>query len=485
MLVKSIVITGNTVFDNATLQPLVADGVGKRLTLAGIQQLADRITAYYHAHDYPFAQTLVPAQASKNGQLRIAVVEGRYGARTVNATGKDALSAQAFLAPLKQGEVIQGAPLERATLILNDQPGYAFTPVIRPGKTDGTGDLQVNMVKQPHVGGSLSADDYGNHYTGRYRGLADAYMNSALTFGDKVTLDGIYTNENMWFGSAGYELPLGTSGLRGNVGYTHTYYELGGDFESLDAHGTADIASVGISYPLVRSQTSNLSAAVNFQHKWLRDEQDSTATNNTKASNLLPVSLNFDHRDGLLGGGVTYGSTSWTHGVLDLNANLASSDAGTASSNGDFDKLNIDMARIQALPLQNLTLYVRGTGQLAGNNLDSSEDFGLGGPTGVRAYPTGEGYGDSGWLAQTELRYSLNMFTPYAFYDYGQVKINENPWAAGKNQRSLGGGGVGLRFTYRGWQADASAAWRTVGGAPQSDTQDAIPQLWLTAGYHF
>ena len=38
-------------------------------------------------------------------------------------------------------------------------------------------------------------------------------------------------------------------------------------------------------------------------------------------------------------------------------------------------------------------------------NLDSSEQFSLGGPYGVRAYANGSSSGDSGWQASLELRY--------------------------------------------------------------------------------
>jgi len=38
-------------------------------------------------------------------------------------------------------------------------------------------------------------------------------------------------------------------------------------------------------------------------------------------------------------------------------------------------------------------VYGRVSAQWASKNLDSSQKFGLGGPNGVRAYPSGEGYG--------------------------------------------------------------------------------------------
>jgi len=44
---------------------------------------------------------------------------------------------------------------------------------------------------------------------------------------------------------------------------------------------------------------------------------------------------------------------------------------------------------------------------MASRNLTSAEKFSLGGATGVRAYPSGEALGDTGYVFQGELRYII------------------------------------------------------------------------------
>jgi hemolysin activation/secretion protein len=302
--------------------------------------------------------------------------------------------------------------------------------------------------------------------------------------GDQFTLNSLYTDEKMWLGNLGYSQPLGASGLRGQVSYAHTAYMLGKEFASADASGTAKTTTLGLTYPIIRSQSTNLNLSWSLQHKELYDEQGATNTHSEKSSNLLPLSLGFNQRDGLLGGGITYGSLTWAYGQLDLGATVIAQDQATARAQGSFNKLNLDLARIQVLPAS-FTLYGRVSGQAPSKNLDSSEKFGLGGAYGVRAYPSGEGFGDRGWLTQIELRYSLDAFTPYAFYDSGRVTINANPWAAGTNNRSLAGGGFGLRYQQGSWSMDALLAWRTVGGKPLSNTEDQRPIGWFNLGYKF
>jgi hemolysin activation/secretion protein len=66
------------------------------------------------------------------------------------------------------------------------------------------------------------------------------------------------------------------------------------------------------------------------------------------------------------------------------------------------------------------TLYASFSGQRASKNLDSSEEFFLGGPNGVRAYPQGEGAGDEGWLSRLELRHGAG---PHGRFRRGRVSL--------------------------------------------------------------
>ena len=487
--VKALRFTGNARFSNAELLQVMNDVTGQSFDLAGLRGLADKLTRHYHANGYPFARAFLPAQNIADGEVRIDIIEGRYG--KVQATGDASLHADAqnFLTPLQPGMVIESGALERASLILNDQPGIQTTPLIRPGQELGTGDLVVNVSRTPLAHGDVGADNHGNRYTGTLRLRANLLLDSPFLFGDQVTVRGIYSEEDLWLGSLGYSLPLGSSGLRANVSYAHTYYELGEDFASLDAHGTAKVASAGLTYPVIRSQQSNLTVGATWQHKKLNDQQDSTSSSNDKSSNSVVLAMPFDHRDALGGGGITYGSFSATLGRLKLDAGLDATDRSSGTdTRGTFGKWNADLARLQALPA-NFTLFGRVSAQSVNKNLDSSEDFSLGGPNGVRGYPVGEGIGDEGWLAQIELRYQWQNFAPYLFHDMGRVRINAKPGtitpAVQDNTRSLAGSGFGLRYAATRWHADVNLAWRSHGGEPTSDSRDRDPRVWATASCTF
>lgn len=482
---RGIRLEGHRVFSADTLLAQLGEFQGRELDLAGLQGLANTLSAYYRDQGYPFARALLPAQTMDDGVVHILVIEGRYG--EVRATGDEVLThrAQRFLQPLRSGDVIASAPLERATLLLEDLPGVVTTPVMRPGLATGTGDLVVDVQRGRRVEGDVVLDNHGNRYNGEYRAGVNLTLNSPFSTGDQLLLSALGSNDDLWLGSVQYSRPLGGNGLRGQLGYAHTQYELGKEFAVLDASGKAKVSSIGLSYPLLRSQSSNIGLSALYQHKRLSDRQDAIDNSDSKRSDVTPISLSFDHRDGFAGGGITYGALTWSHGRLRLSSDLRAIDDISARTSGSFNKMNLDVARLQALP-GNFSLYARASGQWAGKNLDSSESFGLGGPNGVRAYPVGESFGDEGWLLQTELRYSLNKLMPYVFYDSGSVEINANPRpGAEKDSESRSGAGVGVRWAQWGWHLDAAVAWRVAGGEPTSDTRDRNPLTWVRLAYSF
>jgi len=484
---QSVEVTGNTTIPTATLLSALGEVKGQRLDAAGLNALASRVTAYYRSAGYVFALAFLPPQDLRSGVLRISILEGRYGKLRAAAPQGLAEDAQAFVDfGLKSGDPIENTQLERTLLILDEQPGIRVRPVISPGARRGEGDLTVNVERGKRISGEVAVDNIGARSTGEHRLRGNLAINSPFMLGDKVTLGAMVTDEDMWLGSADYERPIGPSGLRGQLGYAHTSYQLGSQFAALDARGLAKITSARLSYPLVRSQARNLLGFASFSHKDLRDEYRASNVIQEKRSDATVVGLQFDARDALAGGGLTFGSLTYTIGRLKLDPTLAAADAVTARTRGNFDKMNLDLARIQQIAGP-VSAYLRFSGQWTGENLDSSEKFNLGGYYGVRAYPLGEGVGDRGYLAQAELRYSFGAVTPYVFHDFGKSHANAKPWDANSAaQRKVAGSGIGVRSLLGAWSIDGTLAWRTEGGVSTTDGgRDRSPRLFFMAGRRF
>lgn len=482
--IESVRFEGNSAFDTASLKAALAFDEQKSYTLSELRGLVNRISRFYRDQGFPFARAYLPAQRLEEGTLTIGVLEGMYG--QVQAQGPLAEGIQPFLDHgLQAGDLIESDPLERTTLIIGDLPGVTVSPVMRPGDETGEGNLDMQAEPDSRINGSLSVDNHGNRYTGAHRVMANANVNRLLTLGDELSVTAMYTDEQMGFGSVRYERPLGYSGLRGFASFVRTDYELGKEFEDLDRSGVVDITSVGASYPLSRSQVTNISLNTQLQYKEITDKFGRVNVETSKDIHALPVAVNFDHRDSIGGGGITYGALTASVGELDIgDAQQRAIDEATAETDGSFAKLHLDAARIQNLP-GNFSGYLRLVGQWANTNLDSAEGMTLGGPRGVRAYPQGEASGDMGLLAQAELRYTWQAFTPYVFFDRGRIHTNADTWDETDNTRSIAGAGAGFRVNYADWSADIAAAWRTQGGEPRSDTEDDKPNVWASLQYRF
>jgi hemolysin activation/secretion protein len=482
--VSTVRFAGNTVITSETLLAGLGEWSGQSYDLAGLKALANRVADVYRTAGYPFAKAYLPEQKLGGGELLITIVEGRYGQ-------VDGGQAQDWLADLKPGAVIESTLLERTTLILDDQPGIQTEPLMRPGQAPGTGDLVVNAVRTPRLGGDVSLDNHGSRYIGQYRATTSLRYDSPFTWGDQITARLLASDDNLWLGSLGYSAPLGASGMRAQVGYSHTAYELGKDFSESNAKGTAKASSLGLSYPILRSQQANLNLSGVFQHKALNDKNGLAASNDDKNSESLALSLGFDRRDNLGGGGITYGALAYSRGHLRLSSALAKADSESAqNTSGGFDKWNLDLARIQATRVSSVSLFGRLSAQRAGKNLDSSEGYSLGGAQGLRAYSQGEGTGDEGYLVQLEARYQMGSLTPYVFHDAGRVTINANnaqlTTPSNANSRSLAGSGLGVRYSAGRLSVDAALAWRTKGGRPADrNERDAKPRAWMVSRYDF
>lgn len=487
-----ILFTGNNILSSEQLQNALNDAIGQEHDLAGLQHLTERLSEIYRQMGYPFVRAILPPQTVDQGMLRIQVVEGKYG--QILAAGPDAdinAFAQRFLHTLRSGDYIRSDLLERTTLIIDDQPGFTVAPVIRPGVDTGTGDLLIHTQPERGWGGQVGIENHGSRYVGQWRANASLFVNHFLIPADQLDIRLMQSELKLSNFYLGYSLPVGAGGWRANASISRTHYELGREFSHLQAHGRADVLALGLSYPIIRRQRSNLLFSSTIQNKEMIDRQQIVGSSDDKSINGLQLGLQFDHRDALGGGGISFGQVQWHVGSLRLGANLLNQDVLSGrNTRGEFDKWTFNVSRLQATAVPGLVLFGRVTGQMTNENLDSSEGFGLGGPNGVRAYPNGEAFGDEGWLLQLETRYNLTATTNiFAFYDQGSVATNANTQNLSvrviDNTIDLAGYGLGVRFHDRGWSMDASLAWRSGGQAARSDRVDRNPRLWLNLGYRF
>jgi len=479
VFVRAVEITGNREVPLKALTPLVAGVAGAERSLTDLRAAAARITRYYRQHGYAVARAYVPAQDVKDGVVTIGVLEGHIGQiRLDNHSRLSDERARAYLDRVKDGGAIKSGDIDRGLLLLDDTPGVGGSrAALQPGASVGASDLLVTLTAAPTFSGNVSADNYGNRYTGEYQFGGALDVNGPLRVGDLLTLGVLTSGRDLQYGRIAYQLPIGADGLRVGLAFFDLHYRLGKEFGVLDAHGDALSGSVFAVYPFIRGVRGNLTGTAAWEEKSLDDDVGSTDTVTDKRVHLADLGLSGDYRDAFGGGGVSSLQLSLALGRLDINSAAARMiDDASARTRGDYARLSYDASRVQHLTATTF-LRLALSGQFAGKNLDSSEKFQLGGIDGVRAYPQGEGVGDEGYVVKLEAGHDFARgLRVIGFYDTGSVTISKTPFGAPgiANRRDLAGAGLGVNITLAGFELETTLAWRTQGGEPNSIPGSAV-----------
>ncbi len=336
--VKRLRVTGAHAYPEPALLALTGFTPGAELSMGDLLRMSAKIADRYHRDGYFLAQVYLPAQDIKNGVVTIAVLEGQYGKVTVrNPSGKAGRSIDSDLAGIRSGDTVTRAPLDHRLLLLSDIPGVSVRSTLVPGASVGTSDLIIDVIPGKTLSGSLEADNAGSRYTGIYRVGATLNWNQPLGIGDVASLRTLSSGKGLNYARASYQLPVGQAKL--GVAYSKLRYELIEEFAPLHAHGTAEIASVYGSIPLLRTRDTNLNAQLAYDDKTFHDQIDLTGSVGDKSAQVVMASLYGDHRDNVGGGGVNAFSLTLSSGKLDLETPaLRAIDALSAHSNGSYSK---------------------------------------------------------------------------------------------------------------------------------------------------
>lgn len=466
-IVQKINIIGNTHINTETLHSIVAEAEGKMLSLADLGNLATLITDYYNKHGYLLVKAIIPAQTIQNGIVTIQIIEVNYDQVILkNSSRVDDSLLQNTLSPLKEGNAIVQEELHRSLLLLSDIPGVVCNATLKPGRAFATSNLLVHVTPTPKVSGNVMVDNYGNRYTSRGRISTTVNVNNPLHYGDKLSVRFLSSGRGMNYGQISYESVVNGSGTKIGGSYSALHYILGEPIAFLNAHGTAQVESVWIKHPLIRTQAFNLYGLLQYDKLHLYDHIDASAIKNDRDLKNGIVSLNMDSSDMLLSGGMNVASLGLTVGQVAFdNASAQLYDEQTAKTEGKFTKLNLNLARLQRLNPDD-ELYVDFSAQWASTNLDSSAKVVAGGPYSVRAYDVGAISGDESYETTVELRHKIDpiwgeQFQLIAFIDIASIMLNKVPWIEGENDILLSA--MGLGFNWRGsdqWSASAYVATR-------------------------
>ncbi|WP_336954666.1 ShlB/FhaC/HecB family hemolysin secretion/activation protein [Acinetobacter sp. AS167] len=485
--VGKVEIEGNQKIDTKVLHELVKHLENKNNVLADLQMGVASITQYYKKQGYFLAKAYLPKQKLVRGILVIKVLEGQLDNIILNNQShiKNSVIGR-YTNRIPKQQALEQQRSNQILLHLSDLSGIGpIQANLQAGKQIGQTDLILDIAGQKQFQGRVGFDNAGSTYTGKYRLSGYVEGNSMMGYGEKISAQLLGSNQDLISGNLNAQFPIMGNGLWIGGGYSLTQYELGEQFKLLDAKGNSENYNLNFTYPLIRSQKTNLNLKLQLEKRRLFDEIVVTDTQTSKHTQASRIALNFSRTDewgiGDAKGGINQLELLTTLGSLNIKSPTALNiDSLSAKTQGSFNKHEIKFARQQRLT-QYSWLTGEFYGQLASKNLDSSEKFSF---NQMRAYPSAEGLGDQGWGASINFYYQLKPFlNMYLFQDIGQIQQNKNQYLTEKNTRFLGGTGVGFGGGYQNFDYNATLGWRDTSAA-RSD-KDKNPRLLFQVGWRF
>lgn len=437
--VSEFKFTGNSSFSETRLAALLTDYLNRPLDIKELNRATRTITEFYRSRGFMLTQAYLPEQDIGQGPLEISIIEGTLGEVRLKLSpslDEKFLNGVASnnLAP---GDTIREDNLVKNVSILNSLPGLWAAAQLNPGEKLGTSDAEIELQELPRWSTTAYANTYGNQYTGREIVGGTLYLNNPAGRGDQAYLSLSSSRDELERNlQLGYVIPVHVSGTLLSLQYNYVDYKLDGEFSALDATGKSEFFGTFIDQPIVRASQKNMTARVGISYKDLTDDVGAFSLKNRRYISAIELGAYGDWRDNLqgfnqLGLNIRAGNVNFGNAQAELL------DAATLETAGGFAKFNIFASRIQPL-FTNYTLTLNAEYQGAGQNLDSSEQFSVGGINRWRAFAELPTSTDLGLQLGTELRYwarGINLaqmryitgLSPYVFVDYGTGTLNKDP----------------------------------------------------------
>ena len=389
LVIERFVFGGNELYADDELAALVADYLGRPVTLLEIYEAADRVANHYIAHGYTLASVMVPAQRVVDGTVRLEVIEGRYGRVRVEQNrlyGAD--TVRHHLGEIPYGKQYKAGELRDGMRRLNRLPGLSAKAVLKPGEVYGTSDVVVRVRETP-VSGALIVDNYGRENIGEFRYSASVTFNNPGDVADQLQFLALRSEDGrLTYGYGAYSVPLNTRGDRLTLSHGRAAFEV----PENNIDGTNEASRIQLDIPLLFSDTTHLRLSPAISRT------DSTV-------DLFDISTGLGTHITLFELGALYSHTHGNRAVTQVNAELSSNGKDASATDRDAVRLKVELAAQHLHPLKRNTYgFLRFHGVWSDDMLPDTERFSIGGPTSVRGYPASEARGDRGIFGTVGLR---------------------------------------------------------------------------------
>ncbi|WP_199030982.1 ShlB/FhaC/HecB family hemolysin secretion/activation protein [Ralstonia sp. ASV6] len=432
---------------------------GRCLGTAGINLTMKRVQNAIVARGYVTTRVLAAPQDLKQGTLALTVIPGRI--RAIRFTEDSSPRATKWNAvPAAPGDILNLRDIEQGLENFKRVPtadaDIQIAPAEGPDAKPGESDLVIDWKQGLPFRLSVSADDSGSKYTGKYQGSVT------------VSYDNWWTLNDLFYVSVNHDLGGGYSGSKGTRGYTvhyevpYDYWLLGFTTSSYDYYqsvaganqtylysGTSENSEIRLSRLFYRDAVRKTSAYV---RGWLRSS--SNAIDDTEVlvqrRRMAGWELGLNHRE-FIGGATLDANVAYRKGTGMLSSLPAPEEAfDEGTSRPSIITADVQLTVPFSLASQRLRYTTAWRGQWNRTPLVPQDRFSIGGRYTVRGFD-GENtlIGDRGWLIRNDLGLTLGNTGQevYVGFDYGEVGGQSARFLIGQH---LAGAVIGLRGGYKG-----------------------------------
>ncbi|MBU1222236.1 MAG: ShlB/FhaC/HecB family hemolysin secretion/activation protein [Gammaproteobacteria bacterium] len=481
-------VEGTTLLPVVVVEQAVYPHLGEKKTLSDVEKAREALEKAYHGAGYLTVLVSIPQQKVDGGLVKLAVTEAPVDRLRVVESRYFSLGEIRAAAPeLAEGTVPNFPQMQKELAALNRSGDRKITPVLRPGKTPGTVEVDLKVQDQLPLHGNVELNDRYSQDTTRTRLSAslrwDNLWQKQHGLGITVQTAPENTDESRVF-SASYTWPLAS-------GNYLALYGVKSDSDvaavgTLNVVGSGLIAGARYIVPL-RSRSENFfhTATLGADYK---DFDQSVALvdsgNFSSPITYLPFTLGWD---GSWLGRVESGRGRTTKAGVAFNFHLRGLVADEQEfadkrykGRPDYSYLRGTFSHEESW-MSGWGAEVRGGWQIAAQPLISNEQYAIGGTDTVRGYLESAALGDNGVSLSLEARTpnharkvteSLDELHLLAFVDGGYVHVRK-PITA-DDRFTLAGAGLGMRL--KGWHGvsvglDWAVALMNLGNTERGDSR--------------
>lgn len=432
---RSVSLTGNSVFSEAALSSYYQSYIGTEVSLATMFAVTNAMTSHYAEAGYALSLVYLPEQRiTKDGIIRFVVVEGEID-EIIYTGDVDALSdrLRGQLNKLMEESPITVATMERYLLLANDTPGLSVTTALDRAD-EGVGKIKLLIdVEHTQYNGFAGINNRGSKAIGPVMGDIATVYNMAGPIDGSVTAVVNHTIESneMGYYSLSASSQINGEGTVIDVSIARVTAAPGiTTLRTLEFFTNSWIGSIGVSHSLIRSRTNNATLWGQLDFKDSKGEMLGISFSDEKIRSLrFGGSYDWVTEGGVL----TYiqGRISKGIGALGATKNGAET-VNRFDADFTYTSFKVDAYQVYQFD-HGVDLTVKATVQISLDPLLGSEQCGYGGGQFGRAFDSFEISGDNCLLTSAELKKDLPDFIdvitsvqPYAFWDMGKITLNNS-----------------------------------------------------------